>query len=208
MVNILSFVSSQSPSCKARGAASSGRSPTGGRGEEKTHPSVRPSPFFNTSVQHACYSSINVMLEMPFTVVLIVSSSVQSIPNAVRAKGQSSPPNSFTYVTIHVVLCPTSRQILATPLTCSTRFQQTRSVARSVCGGGAAKLLVSSVVQTEDQDAEAAVAAGRGRGLGVWPPTNGDARSPTCCRPSRDLRPTTRLVESVAVMKSIQSCHQ
>ena len=33
------------------------------------------------------------MLEMPFTVVFIVSSSVQSIPNAVRAKGQTSPPN-------------------------------------------------------------------------------------------------------------------
>jgi len=31
---------------------------------------------------------------MSFTVVFIVSSSVQSIPNAVRAKGQSSPPNS------------------------------------------------------------------------------------------------------------------
>jgi len=93
---VLSLVNccSQSPSCKARGAASSGRSPTGERGEEKTLPSVRPSPFFNTSVQHACYSSINVMLEMPFTVVFTVSSSVQSIPNAVRAQGPVQPPNS------------------------------------------------------------------------------------------------------------------
>ena len=61
-----------------------------GRGEEKTRPSVRPSPLFNTSVRHACYSSINAMLEMPF----IVSSSGQSIPNAVRAQGQTSPYNS------------------------------------------------------------------------------------------------------------------
>jgi len=65
--------------------------PVGPRGEEKARPSVRLSPFFNSSVRHACYSSINVMLEMPFTVVFIVSSSVQSIPNAARAKGQTSP---------------------------------------------------------------------------------------------------------------------
>ena len=104
---VLSLVNccSQSPSCKARGAASSGRSPTGERGEEKTRPSVRPSPFFDTSVQHACYSSINVLLEMPFTVVFTVSSSVQSISKAVRATrphialiahgGRNTPFSSF-----------------------------------------------------------------------------------------------------------------
>jgi len=43
---------------------------------------VRPSvsPSFNTSVQHACYSLINVMLEMSFTAVV---SPVH--PQAVRA---------------------------------------------------------------------------------------------------------------------------
>jgi len=50
-----------------------------------------PSPIFNSSVQHARLRSINVMLEMSFTVVFIVSPSVQSIHNAVRAKSQSSP---------------------------------------------------------------------------------------------------------------------
>jgi len=34
------------------------------------------------------------MLEMPFTVVFIVSSSVKSIPNAVRAQGPDQTPNS------------------------------------------------------------------------------------------------------------------
>jgi len=51
--------------------------------------SVRPSSFFNSSVQHACFRSINVMLEMSFTIVFIVSSSVQSIINAIRAVGQT-----------------------------------------------------------------------------------------------------------------------
>ena len=32
---------------------------------------------------------------MPFTVVFIVTSSVQSIPNAVRAQGQSSRPDGL-----------------------------------------------------------------------------------------------------------------
>ena len=31
---------------------------------------------------------------MPFTVVFIVSSSVKSIPNAIRAKGKTRPHNS------------------------------------------------------------------------------------------------------------------
>jgi len=90
---VLSLVNcyGQSSSCKARGAASSGLFDRG-RGEEKTRPSVRPSVavlqhFSSTRV----FSSINVMLEMSFVVVFTVSSSVQSIPNAVRA---ASPPNS------------------------------------------------------------------------------------------------------------------
>jgi len=53
---------------------------------------VRPSPFLNSSVQHVCLRSINVMLEMSFTVVFIVSSSVQSIPNTVRDKGGTDQP--------------------------------------------------------------------------------------------------------------------
>ena len=57
--------------------------------------SIRPSvAVLQQFSSHACYSSINVMLEMSFIIVFIVSSSAQSIPNAVRAQGQTSPHNS------------------------------------------------------------------------------------------------------------------
>ena len=62
-----------------------------GRCGEKVRSFVRPSPFFSSSVRHACLRSITVMLETSFTVVFIVSPSVQSIPNAVRAQGQTRP---------------------------------------------------------------------------------------------------------------------
>jgi len=68
-----------------------GPRPGGEVKRRRVRPSVRPSPFFNSSVQHACLRLINVMLEMSFTVVFIVSSSIQCILNAVRAKGQTRP---------------------------------------------------------------------------------------------------------------------
>ena len=42
------------------------------------------------------------MLEMPFTVVFIVSSSVQSIPKAIRAKGQTRPITALMAIAIHI----------------------------------------------------------------------------------------------------------
>ena len=78
-----------------------------GRGKEKTRPSVRPSPFFNTSVRHACLSLINVMLEMPFIVVFTVSSSVQSIP-------QVHPHSTMraAWSAINILLCVLNLRLL------------------------------------------------------------------------------------------------
>ena len=39
---------------------------------------------------------------MPFTVVFIVSSSVQSIPKAIRAKGQTRPITALIAIAIHI----------------------------------------------------------------------------------------------------------
>jgi len=63
---------------------------TGERGEEKVRPSLRPLPFstvqFNTRVTvQKCY------VAMSFTVVFIVSSSVQSIPNAAGLRDRPDP---------------------------------------------------------------------------------------------------------------------
>ena len=75
-------IASQSPSCRVKEVASSGRCPTGERGEEKVRPSaVAVLQQFTSHAFNKCYVG-NVIHRRLHCVIF---SPVQSIPNAVRA---------------------------------------------------------------------------------------------------------------------------